>query len=486
MTAISSPTNIESFSPTDIDPFFRVVDRLFDLYVSYRGRFVTMSQDGKIFIQKRSVKNESVPAKLTSAVMCAHLNQRISISVFAGPHSAKFICFDVDDGKASTVREIVDTCEEAGIPRSKIYVSTSGGKGYHVEIFFDHLVYVSILKDFYDWVCFKASLDKTKVEFRPTHGHAIKLPLSRNFKTGNVCWYLDRETLCPITDAEYIFEIEKVSSEAFQMIAESVREEYRKSWTVDATKMQSHVHIPFSEFEQYDDLPDLTAKGMTHKTILAITIHLKKKGFTQEQTVARLLDWYSKQDRQYLTDSDFVIRNDIKNAVKWVFSDSFVISHKQELFPTFTQGDIRLILSQVYRSDRYVLFAIMYYCKKYGDANISYDRLARVCNLSPLCVVNAINRLLAIEAISKKAGKAHYDGKSFKRDRNVYWVTTKRPPFYIECSVESHTIQHEITEDNFRSVYYTTLLRMVDRASLKKILSRSEYKKLEEYKIHED
>ena len=147
-----------AFSADDTSPFFKVVNRLADLYITYRGRYVIMNPDGALFIPKKDIDGKAVPAKLTNAAVCAHVNRHIAISVYSGPHSAKFICFDVDDGSASTVKKIIDTCEEAGIPRDKIYVSTSGGKGYHVEIFFSGLVYVSAMKDFYNWVCFKADL----------------------------------------------------------------------------------------------------------------------------------------------------------------------------------------------------------------------------------------------------------------------------------------------------------------------------------------
>ena len=154
-----------------MENFYDVVNRLCDLYISYRGRYVMMlPQAGKIFMPKTS----SGPAKLTNRAVCQHVNRQIAIGVFAGAHASKFICFDVDLPDPSEVRRLMDAMVFYGVPRDLIYVSTSGGKGYHVEIFFDGLVYTDRLRTFFDCVVLKAESNPLKVEFRPTNGLSIK------------------------------------------------------------------------------------------------------------------------------------------------------------------------------------------------------------------------------------------------------------------------------------------------------------------------
>ena len=200
-----------------MENFYDVVNRLCDLYISYRGRYVMMlPQAGKIFVPK----TRSGPAKLTNRAVCQHVNRQIAIGVFAGAHASKFICFDVDLPDPSEVRRLMDAMVFYGVPRDLIYVSTSGGKGYHVELFFDGLVYTDRLRTFFDCVVLKAESNPLKVEFRPTNGLSIKLPLSVHFKTGRVCWYLDRDTLQPIEDPAYVLQIQQMAVADFEKVLE--------------------------------------------------------------------------------------------------------------------------------------------------------------------------------------------------------------------------------------------------------------------------
>ena len=105
----------------------------------------------------------------------------------------------------------MDELIEIGIPRDRIYASYSGGKGYHVEVFFEGIVSTERLHALYKYVIQKRDLDPRKVEFRPTHTSAIKLPLSAHAKTEKICWYVDRDNLMPIERMDYIMEIQPIS-----------------------------------------------------------------------------------------------------------------------------------------------------------------------------------------------------------------------------------------------------------------------------------
>ncbi len=179
--------------------FFAIADRLCDLYITYRRRYVVMQAAPELEAGYRIYmpKSSSGPVKLTNRVVCRHLNRKLAISVFAGAYSSKFICFDVDYPDPFEVKKLIEILTGYGVPRDLIYVSTSGGKGYHVEIFFDGLVYTDRLRTFFDCVVLKAESNPLKVEFRPTNGQAIKLPLSVHCKTQRPtlrpCWNTCRE-----------------------------------------------------------------------------------------------------------------------------------------------------------------------------------------------------------------------------------------------------------------------------------------------------
>ena len=280
-----------------MENFYDVVNRLCDLYISYRGRYVMMlPQAGKIFMPKTS----SGPAKLTNRAVCQHVNRQIAIGVFAGAHASKFICFDVDLPDPSEVRWLMDAMVFYGVPRDLIYVSTSGGKGYHVEIFFDRLVYTDRLRTFFDCVVLKAESDPFKVEFRPTNGLSIKLPLSVHCKTGRVCWYLDRDTLQPIEDPAYILQIQQMAVADFAAVLEQLpraRPLDREDVCFDEQEPVPALKMKRADLDRLegDGYPDLLEPGHRHNTMLAIGIHNRYRGLGQERNREELLAWAARQ-----------------------------------------------------------------------------------------------------------------------------------------------------------------------------------------------
>ena len=107
---------------------------------------------------------------MTDNVIRNHLRHKYAVAIFAGESASRFICFDVDDGQKQTVHGVVHALAELGFPRDRIYVSSSGGKGYHVEMFFTRPVYTWKLKEVYRRVIRITGFDKRRVEFRPTNG----------------------------------------------------------------------------------------------------------------------------------------------------------------------------------------------------------------------------------------------------------------------------------------------------------------------------
>ena len=173
--------------------------------MAYRKRYVLCLSGGRTVIPKRK---EGLYSPLTDGVLRSHLEHRYAVAVFAGEFSSRFLCFDVDDGRKETVRAVTGALKEMGFPHGGIYISLSGGKGHHIELFFDRLVRTEKLRRIYQRVLELTKLTAQQVEFRPTNGNAIKLPLSVHARTGNICWFVDQDTLVPIERYDYLLEIE--------------------------------------------------------------------------------------------------------------------------------------------------------------------------------------------------------------------------------------------------------------------------------------
>lgn len=393
--------------------FFEVANALMDLYVSYKGRYV-ISTNGKTFVAKK--KDEYL--RLGNKAICSHLNRKYAVGVYAGNCCSKFICFDVDDGSKDTVKKIIDSIGYVGFDTSKVYVSLSGGKGYHVEMFFDNLMRTNVLMAFYDYVCSDAQLDKNKVEFRPTFGQSIKLPLGVHGTTGNVCWFVNQETFEPIEDPKYIFDIQKFNCEdSYKLIRFAVGDKAFFEHRYHSFEQRDSSY----EYEIEDfSYPDLTRKNTTHNTIIYIVKHERQKGVKEERLERQLNEWLDNQNPEYLTDPIPVIRKDIHDAIRWAYKHSISDLGMNEYI--FTAEEIKLLVERRPRVQRILLFDIMVNQKKFGNLRLSLDEIAKDIGCSQLGVAKAAKVLEENGIIEIDHQKAIKMGNMYRHLPNIYRV----------------------------------------------------------------
>lgn len=131
----------------------------------------------------------------------SHLNKKKTISIFAKNEKASWITFDVDTGGTALAdtEKIVDTMINYGIPRKDILVTFSGGKGYHIEIFFKFPLEKKYIRYFGEKICYLSGYDinqkykSGKIELFPIKDTAIKLPLGINQKTSKLTRVLNEQ-----------------------------------------------------------------------------------------------------------------------------------------------------------------------------------------------------------------------------------------------------------------------------------------------------
>lgn len=464
-----------------MENFYDVVNRLCDLYISYRGRYVMMlPQAGKIFMPKSS----SGPAKLTNRAVCQHVNRQIAIGVFAGAHASKFICFDVDLPDPSEVRRLMDAMVFYGVPRDLIYVSTSGGKGYHVEIFFDGLVYTDRLRTFFDCVVLKAESNPLKVEFRPTNGLSIKLPLSVHCKTRRVCWYLDRDTLQPIEDPAYVLQIQQMAVADFEKVLEILppRKPFDtpENETVPTRKMK---RADLAQMEG-DGYPDLLEPGHRHNTMLAIGIHNRYRGLRQERNREELLAWTARQPEDFLLQSPVALEREADDIMRWVYSEQFVVASPGKGKPTvFTADDIAYWAAQPNRICRRLMFLLVWGGKYWNCCQMSYERIGKFLGATDVSASGAVRKMVEEKQISVEHGRVRIKDGQPVRTANRYYLFSPEPdPIAWSCLADEFTLEPQMaapTPENFRTVYKAVLQAMVPQARLKKIMGAKEYAEMQ-------
>lgn len=488
----------------DAKHFFNLANRLCELYISYRERFVIMSK-GSVFIPK----SNGVPIKLRNSDVCHHLNQRYAISIFAGKYSSKFICFDVDAGGLDAVNEVINRIVAFGIPREYIVVSSSGGKGYHVEVFFDDLVYTDNLAILYDYVIITGGLDATKIEFRPTRNQAIKLPLSVHYKTGNVCWYLDPDTFKPIETMDYLFEIKQFPRSQFVSLIQQcgIRKAITDSHYEEIVEMirpdsaQEKEVSPDTDSMLYESIyPRITGSGQRHRLMMSIAINARSMEMDQEAIYSTIEKWWNEQDKSLSSTSDAEALRDAAELAEWVSSESFhPVKRRVRLSVDREMMDI--VLAQSSRISRRIMFLIAGYCSMFRRIKMSNERIAKFAGCSLMTAHTTLEKMVKSGWIVRSRGRAISDGGGYKRAPNIYRVSEDagrkaaeiladkgipddrylvQLPFVIEADEDGYMgkqIVPQMTVGEF-PMFYRQMMLGVKSPVLRKCTTKLEYREI--------
>lgn len=499
----------QSSSPEEVNipHFFEIADRFCELYISYRQRYV-MAINGTIFIPKTKDRG---PVPLSNSTICKHLNRKMAIGIFAGEHTSKFICFDVDDGSQDTVRKIIQLLDSLGVGKRYVYVSSSGNKGYHVEVFFDDIVYTEKLRIIYDWVCIAGHLDQSKVEFRPTHKQAIKLPLSRHHKTGRICYYVDPETFEPITSGYYyLMEIEQFPAQDLDAVVAKTK--MRKSFSsvddmlveyIDPDRPRERVLTDDERrllFES-SEFPPITDHGQRHAYTVAIAVHNRCCGKTLEESEELLIRWYAEQNKELTSTPEEEAIKDIRETVAWTFSDKFVIPERQRRKRSIKiDSNFYTMLSTINsKTQRRILFLIYCYESVYGKFTMPMRRICTFVDTAEQTVYRAISDLETAGMIHVSKGRKIKTGNGFSCAPNTYRISREAVrraeelgktlkfkvntlTFEDEEIFESlddgtdrgHLVFPIFQPDRFEEFYLTTAAKMLKLTSLRDVLSRTE------------
>lgn len=452
-----------------------MVGRLSDLYVMYRQKYVLALPGGTMVTRD---------SKLTDKVMYGHVSCKYAVGVFAGPRSTKFICFDVDEHDEEKVHRLVDAMEASGIDRSKIYVSSSGGKGFHVEVFFDCWVYNTVAENYYRLIIDRCGFDKHKVEFRPTRSQSIKIPLSVHPKTGNRCWYMDRETLECIVDEDYILSIERFSADSFNDIVYRMNKE---KWYADKATADGEVEINNGKktySNNFDYMPRLTRLGERHALMLKMGAVKRLQGIPQEQIFEELMQWYELQDKSFIDSSPAEVKADAIGISRWVWSDKFTPTQnarvrgkrdgekgerRNDTPVAVTVDDVARVLAAETKNERRVMMLAAIYCRRYGVMILSMEQVGEIIGCTFMTVHRAVKALEDRRLMKHKSGGMKFvNGKKLMK-ANRYTVD-------VDDDTEGYVVEEAVTKDNFDEIYFGALAALCSDEELAASLTKAELK----------
>lgn len=434
-----------------------------------------------------------------------HLDGRITMSVFGGKMDTVFSTFDVDEPDPDLVRRVMDKLAELGVPRERMYVSTSGNKGYHIDIFYDKPIYKASGERLYKYVMKDPELAGRKVEYFPTGGRCIKIPLGVNLKSGRRCWYLDRETLEPIEDIEYVFSIEKWSKEEFEQMmhrlnkaakVDLIQRALAVSEEEKVAKPKPPTRAQFSRKEWIENEPEIENPGERHNKMLKKANFLRIHGADEEILYQELLAYVERQQKknpgciastqeEIEEDAQLIAHTTVKAfqpKYQWVANEC-VKKRESNVTGIITAQDIGNILLCKKPSARKVAFVICVYTSCFDQCTMSYKGLAERCGLSLQPVSDAVKELREKKILSywKRGGVKEVNGQP-KPEASEYKFTKKQLFGTWPEIMHKHKIfQFDNVKEDLMGFYYKTMATMLSPYELRQQMTAGELKKCQPY-----
>lgn len=506
-----------------------IIDKFSDLYITVRRKYVILKKSKpkkyETVTWDKYDKSKCSPGArpLFDFMIEAHLKGKYTVCVFAKSLFAKFICFDVDIKDKSNkkrksqkvVRLLVDTLVEYGIPKERIYISWSGTKGYHVEIFFNRQYSGSKAKEFFDLIvnrpCFK-DIFGANIEFLPTQNRAIKLPLGLNFnsrlKKNRFCNFVDihsGEEFLDIYSIKYFLDIQTIDPKYIdaaleKLKADNVCRDYNSACrnnltgtTLNSTKNKNEVKQNYEVSSAYSESnlkssdnkmsiknilklerDGLKKPGTRHDSLLKLSILYKcYYKYTQEENKNKLIEWLKRQDKSTYTTSFEDAIKDIEKIVYYTYKRDYKLGKSCSII-NISDEEMEEVIKVKQKNAKLLLFALLVHNKKYSDVNeifyMSYEQMSKATGLSEKTCIDQVKNLEKqefVEVVERKIPDTNFVYKP-----NKYRLLLDES--IIERALDNKKISFEYRSKDEIRKHFIEGINLIEDKSLRKYLSKKD------------
>lgn len=358
-----------------------VIDRLFDLYLIQNHHYLLQYAGGTY----ATISSRKTPIRKFS--VAAHLDGRTTLGTFSGTYWTKFVCFDVDYADMSQAKwatyKLTATLDELGVSHA---ISFSGGKGYHVEVFFSKAVPLEYARRFHKDICERADIGDVaggKVEYRPSGDQGVKLPLGIHQKTGSYCGYCTVSNGLVVMDPEastaHLLGIEKVDPEIIAAICgEDSAYVYDQR---DASDMENAIsrHRPLETYDQSESYllsraadryaTGLTGPGQRHKSFLLLARLFNHNGVERREAHEAITEWFAWQNPEYYGTSSADCAQDLLECVDYVYDrDLTLMQEQRDITVSFAEIDA-IMRKCPQKNQKALAYAMLIHSKRWARGN---------------------------------------------------------------------------------------------------------------------
>lgn len=457
-----------------------IIDALMDLYGEERTRFYASMNE--VFLLPKD--KEGKPRYLTRKYVAYHIYYRWAVSTVGSREGSRWTTFDVDSGGWEMAKKVIRALCDIGIPYNRIYVSSSGGKGYHVEIFYDQIIYYELQKKLYHEVLKLTEATEKEIELRPTCTQSIKIPLGKHYKTRNICWYLDKETGAPIQSREYVTTIQKMPAAEVRELIWALEEEEEEEASETGAYWETDPEVD-SALQTLDitKLPQIAEPGTRHITVMRIAFAMFNKGFSHDDTERLLLEWYELQDKNNTETYYDEAIDDVHSIVDWVYEKMTRVGNLYKNKYVITRWDIERVLEQNGVAARGTFFNILAWSKAKGYARCTERIIAKQVGITNSMVHKTMKKMQDEDQIRVQVGRRHHDSGGYWCERSTIWIRQG----ISDLAIPDDKVKAPLTEISVRDVahdfwrvYFDTLFAIADREWVMKRLCKREKELLAE------
>lgn len=351
------------------------VQKLNDLYIATRKKYI-MQQDAQYITLDRDKSPKVRP--LNDSMIRNHLKGTHTYGIFNGGYANKFVTFDVDckddrTAKWTTYKLVQVLTEDFAINPRDIHVSVSGGKGYHVDLFFTKPVALAAIQTFHAQVVAEVGAVKGgNIEFRPTFAQAVKIPLGVHRRTGRRCWFCDPITLEPFEgDASYDYllaiepadppeiDLTQAQADEFRAVVE------RTDITVTVADRDKTMRRVVAVLES----GQLLESNTRHKVTFELARFFNEQGHDESYAVDTIMAVLNNTPRDYFSadSTPAYWQTEAERLVRLAFERNYTLGNENDKI-TIYKSEILSVLSCGTFRTKQMLYAMLVTSKRYGKS----------------------------------------------------------------------------------------------------------------------
>lgn len=456
----------------------QIIDQLYNLYITQTKKYLIQHSGGGYSTGKK---------KLVSYMMDSHLQGKYTVGTFAGDSLyVKFITFDVDYSDPHMAKWITYKISETLTGYNlDHHISFSGSKGYHIDIFIDDLIALKSAVKFYDLILNVSGVKEhsdegNKVEFRPTDGLGVKLPMGFHQKTKAYCGFCLYEDGLKVMSKEeseqYCLSITKIKRQKildvigqYEIDEIAITDKKKLIESDESLSQYDGSQYDITEDERLDKAIDLLRNGLKvrgtrHKAIREIAGYLKYTGLEQDETEQILIEWMDRQDKSKYSTPLNDCYEDIKELVQWVYDKDYQvrpINYTVEV----TLNEINTIIEKCpEKNQKLILYAMLIHSKRLATMQgvffMSRLQLEKLTGLGEATAYRQIQKLMDLGLVELV--------KSGRKEQNANHYKIK-----LNADISDKVFETD-THNNFREC----ALYFFDHKELKKLFPRRQFESL--------